>query len=28
VLVEKDAAGGIHTRQLLPVSFVPLTRSP
>jgi len=27
VLVEKDAAGGIHTRQLLPVSFVPLTRA-
>ena len=27
VLVEKDAAGGIHTRQLLPVSFVPLIRS-
>ena len=27
VLVEKDAAGGIRTRQLLPVSFVPLTRA-
>lgn len=27
VLVEKDAAGSIHTRQLLPVRFVPLTRA-
>ncbi|MCK6452477.1 MAG: protein-L-isoaspartate(D-aspartate) O-methyltransferase [Alphaproteobacteria bacterium] len=27
VLVEKDAAGSIRTRQLLPVSFVPLTRA-
>jgi protein-L-isoaspartate(D-aspartate) O-methyltransferase len=27
VLVEKDADGGIHTRQLLPVRFVPLTRA-
>ena len=27
VLVEKDMDGGIHTRQLLPVRFVPLTRS-
>jgi len=27
VLVEKDTDGGIHTRQLLPVSFVPLTRA-
>lgn len=26
VLVEKDMDGGIHTRQLLPVRFVPLTR--
>lgn len=27
VLVEKDAAGKVTTRQLLPVSFVPLTRA-
>ncbi len=27
VLVEHDGAGGIRTRQLLPVRFVPLTRS-
>jgi protein-L-isoaspartate(D-aspartate) O-methyltransferase len=27
VLVEKDDAGGIRTRQLLPVRFVPLTRA-
>ncbi len=25
VLVEKDAEGGVHTRQILPVRFVPLT---
>jgi protein-L-isoaspartate(D-aspartate) O-methyltransferase len=27
VLIEKDAVGHIHTKQLLPVSFVPLTRA-
>lgn len=27
VLVEKDAGGGIRTRQVLPVRFVPLTRA-
>ena len=26
MLVEKDAAGRVHTRQTLPVAFVPLTR--
>jgi protein-L-isoaspartate(D-aspartate) O-methyltransferase len=25
VLVEKDETGGVRTRQLLPVQFVPLT---
>jgi protein-L-isoaspartate(D-aspartate) O-methyltransferase len=28
MLVEKDQAGGVHTRQTLPVAFVPLTRAP
>jgi protein-L-isoaspartate(D-aspartate) O-methyltransferase len=28
MLVQKDAEGGIHTRQTLPVTFVPLTRAP
>jgi protein-L-isoaspartate(D-aspartate) O-methyltransferase len=28
MLVEKDAEGRIHTRQTLPVAFVPLTRAP
>jgi protein-L-isoaspartate(D-aspartate) O-methyltransferase len=28
MLVEKDQAGRIHTRQTLPVAFVPLTRAP
>jgi protein-L-isoaspartate(D-aspartate) O-methyltransferase len=27
VIVEKDAAGKVRTRQILPVAFVPLTRS-
>jgi len=27
MLVEKDAAGRVHTRQTLPVAFVPLTRA-
>jgi protein-L-isoaspartate(D-aspartate) O-methyltransferase len=25
LLVEKDAGGGVSTRQILPVSFVPVT---
>jgi protein-L-isoaspartate(D-aspartate) O-methyltransferase len=28
LLIEKDADGGVRTRQTLPVRFVPLTRSP
>jgi protein-L-isoaspartate(D-aspartate) O-methyltransferase len=28
MLVEKDQAGRVHTRQTLPVAFVPLTRAP
>jgi protein-L-isoaspartate(D-aspartate) O-methyltransferase len=28
MLIEKDADGGVRTRQTLPVRFVPLTRSP
>jgi protein-L-isoaspartate(D-aspartate) O-methyltransferase len=28
MLIEKDAEGRVHTRQTLPVAFVPLTRAP